>query len=149
MSSRLDDGGGLRKDKKFIGKIIRQILAGESILHVVNDKRGTPTYTHDFAANVHLLLERDVWVFSIWLVKGRRAGWKSRKRFVRYGIRMVGSRFKKWNRITSRQHTSRLVRVRVLVNRRLSLRGLNTMRPWREALTEYVAAIRAEVHAPK
>ena len=43
-------GGGPGKDKKFVGKIIGQIISGTKILNIVNDKDGTPTYTHDFAS---------------------------------------------------------------------------------------------------
>ena len=45
-------GGGPNKDKKFIHKIMSQIKNGQKELFIVNDKLGTPTYTHDFAANV-------------------------------------------------------------------------------------------------
>ena len=51
-------GGGPRKDKKFIQKLMRQLHDGSTELHVVDDKLGTPTYTRDFAHNVRLLLER-------------------------------------------------------------------------------------------
>src|SRR5579884_1471997 len=51
-------GGGMRKDKKFIKKVMQQILNGATTLHIVNDKLGTPTYTRDFARNTALLIER-------------------------------------------------------------------------------------------
>ena len=50
-------GGGPKKDKKFIQKIMKQIKDGKKELHIVNDKLGTPTYTHDFAANIRLLID--------------------------------------------------------------------------------------------
>ena len=43
--------GGGQKDKKFVHKIIKQLLAGKKELHVVNDLKGSPTYTYDFAEN--------------------------------------------------------------------------------------------------
>ena len=49
-------GGGPLKDKKFIQKLMQQIKDGKQELFIVNDKDGTPTYTHDFAKNVKLLL---------------------------------------------------------------------------------------------
>ena len=49
-------GGGPKKDKKFIQKILYQIKSGKKELFIVNDKLGTPTYTHDFAINVKLLI---------------------------------------------------------------------------------------------
>src|SRR3972149_11643811 len=54
-------GGGPRKDKKFIQKIMKQIKEGKKEIFVVNDKLGTPTYTHDFAQNAKLLLQKQYW----------------------------------------------------------------------------------------
>ena len=58
-------GGGPKKDKKFIQKIAHQIKNGAKELFIVNDKLGTPTYTHDFAGNVKLLIVKQniVWVW--------------------------------------------------------------------------------------
>jgi len=50
-------GGRPKKDKKFIQKIMKQINAGKKEPHIVNDKLGTHTYTHDFVANVKLLID--------------------------------------------------------------------------------------------
>ena len=52
-------GGGPRKDKKFIGKLMRQLAAGMKTLNVVDDKFGSPTYTVDFARNLALLLSTE------------------------------------------------------------------------------------------
>ena len=54
-------GGGPNKDKKFIQKIMAQLKNGNKELFIVDDKLGTPTYTHDFAQNVKLLLENEFW----------------------------------------------------------------------------------------
>jgi dTDP-4-dehydrorhamnose reductase len=50
-------GGGSKKDKKFVNKIMKQIESGKVELNVVDDKLGTPTYTCDFARNVFELLK--------------------------------------------------------------------------------------------
>ncbi|MBU6142084.1 SDR family oxidoreductase [Patescibacteria group bacterium] len=50
-------GGGPKKDKKFINKIIKQIRAGKTTLQVVDDKLGTPCYTYDLARSMHYLLD--------------------------------------------------------------------------------------------
>ena len=49
-------GGGPKKDKKFIGKIIRQINETKT-LKAVNDKIGSPTYTYDFCRCMADLIE--------------------------------------------------------------------------------------------
>ena len=54
-------GSGPEKDKKFIHKLMQQIKSGKKSLHVVNDKDGTPTYTHDFARSVRVLIEKEYW----------------------------------------------------------------------------------------
>jgi len=54
-------GGGIKKDKKFIKKIITQINNGKTNLNIVDDKFGTPTYTYDFAENAKLLLNKELW----------------------------------------------------------------------------------------
>ena len=38
-----------------------QLKKGKTELHIVNDKLGTPTYTHDFANNVKHLLSKEYW----------------------------------------------------------------------------------------
>ena len=54
-------GGGPKKDKKFVNKIINQLKDGAKEIFVVNDKMGTPTYTYDFAKNVELLISKEFW----------------------------------------------------------------------------------------
>src|SRR5665647_573978 len=54
-------GGGPKKDKKFIQKLMNQIKEGKKELFIVDDKDGTPTFTHDFAKNVKALLQKEYW----------------------------------------------------------------------------------------
>lgn len=54
-------GGGPAKDKKFIQKLMKQLKEGARELFIVNDKDGTPTYTHDFANNVKYLIQNELW----------------------------------------------------------------------------------------
>ena len=51
-------GSGPKKDKKFINKLMKQLKDGAKELYIVDDKDGTPTYTHDFAKNVKLCLKK-------------------------------------------------------------------------------------------
>lgn len=51
--------GGGYKDKKFIHKIIKQLLEGKRELHVVSDLKGSPTYTYDFAENVKAMISTE------------------------------------------------------------------------------------------
>lgn len=54
-------GSGPKKDKKFIQKIMIQLKEGKIELFVVDDKLGTPTYTHDFARNIKILSDDEMW----------------------------------------------------------------------------------------
>eukprot|EP00831_Metopus_contortus_P057994 TRINITY_DN50258_c0_g2_i3.p2 TRINITY_DN50258_c0_g2~~TRINITY_DN50258_c0_g2_i3.p2 ORF type:complete len:248 (+),score=24.49 TRINITY_DN50258_c0_g2_i3:212-955(+) len=54
-------GSGPKKDKKFIQKLMKQIKTGQKELLIVNDKDGTPTYTHDFAKTVKELIQKEYW----------------------------------------------------------------------------------------
>ena len=53
-------GGGIEKDKKFINKIFKQILAGKKELFVVDDKLGTPTYTVNFAESMFAIVQTEL-----------------------------------------------------------------------------------------
>ena len=54
-------GAGPFKDKKYIQKLMKQIKDGKKELFIVDDKDGTPTFTHDFAKNVKALIEKEYW----------------------------------------------------------------------------------------
>ena len=54
-------GSGPKKDKKFIQKLMKQLKDGKKELFIVNDKDGTPTYTHDFAKTVKGLIKNEYW----------------------------------------------------------------------------------------
>ena len=132
-------GGGPRKDKKFVQKIMKQLKAGKTELFVVNDKDGTPTYTFDFASNVKLLLEKELWgVYN--MVCG---GVTSRLEVAREMVRLLGlEREVRVTEVTSDYFRQEYFATRPdserLVNSKLNLRGLNIMRDWRVALAEYL-----------
>jgi dTDP-4-dehydrorhamnose reductase len=132
-------GGGPKKDKKFIQKVMSQIKAGKKEIFIVNDKLGTPTYTHDFAKNVKLLLQKEYWGLYN-MVCG---GVTSRLEVAKELIKLLGLQ----NSITVKEVSSDYFREEYfaerppserLINLKLNLRGLNTMRPWQVGLKEYI-----------
>jgi dTDP-4-dehydrorhamnose reductase len=132
-------GGGPTKDKKFVRKLMDQIKQGKNELFVVNDKLGTPTYTHDFASNVKLLLEREYWGLYNMVCKGLT----SRLEVATEIVRIMG--LEKRLRITevdSAHFASDYFAPRPpserLLNRKLDLRNINVMRDWRVGLAEYL-----------
>lgn len=52
-------GGGAMHDKKFVAKIVEQILNGTKELHAVTDKYGTITYAPEVASTLSILLQRN------------------------------------------------------------------------------------------
>ena len=134
-------GGGPRKDKKFVQKIMKQIKSGKTELNVVRDKLGTPTYTMDFAANVKALIEAEYWGLYNMVCEGvtsrlevahelvETIGMKDRVR-----INEVDSDFFKAEFFAPRPDSERLL------NRKLTLRNMNRMRDWRVALRDYVGS---------
>lgn len=132
-------GGGPRKDKKFVQNMIRQLRDGCSELAVVDDKLGTPTYTRDFARNVRLLLERRWWGLYNMVCQGLTSRLEVAQAIVdevglhdKVTLRPVSSEYFAETYFAPRPDSERLM------NRRLALRGLDVMRPWRDALAEYI-----------
>lgn len=132
-------GGGPEKDKKFVQKIMRQIREGKTELFVVTDKLGTPTYTHDFARNVKLLLEKEMWGLYNMVCEGETGRYDVAQEIVRVlgledevKVSPVSSEYFKKEYFADRPPSERLI------NRKLNIRGLNIMRDWRECLKEYL-----------
>lgn len=132
-------GSGPKKDKKFIQKIMRQLKDGKKVLSVVNDKLGTPTYTHDFARNVEVLLEREFWGLYNMVCGGTTGRLEVAEELIKIlglekevSIIAVNSDFWKEIYFAPRPSSERLI------NRKLDLRGLNLMRDWRVCLREYI-----------
>jgi dTDP-4-dehydrorhamnose reductase len=131
-------GGGPRKDKKFINKIYRQIAAGATELNVVDDKLGTPTYTHDFAHGLLRLAENDLYGVYNQVCGGSCSRFDVAVEFVRLlglaekvKINKVSSDFFQQEYFAPRPHSEKLITMK------LDARGLNVMRDWKTCLQEY------------
>ncbi len=132
-------GAGPKKDKKFIQKIMKQLKAGKTELYIVNDKDGTPTYTHDFAKNVKLLVEKEYWGLYNMVCGGVTSRLEVATELVnilglssKIKITPVSSDHFKKEYFAERPPCERLI------NKKLELRQVNIMRDWRVALEEYL-----------
>ena len=132
-------GGGPRKDKKFIQKLMKQIKEGRKELHVVDDKLGTPTYTFDFARNVQLLLENEYWGIYNMICSGVTSRLEVSRFLVetlgleeKVAVTPVSSDFFAAEYFAARPASERLI------PKKLQLRDLYIMRDWRDCLREYL-----------
>ena len=133
-------GGGPRKDKKFIQKLMKQIKDGRKELDVVDDKLGTPTYTRDFAENVQLILEKEYWGIYNMICSGVTSRLEVSQYLVEMlglkdevAVRPVSSDFFAAEYFAARPASERLI------PKKLQLRGAYVMRDWRVCLREYLA----------
>lgn len=132
-------GGGPEKDKKFVSKIFKQIKSGKKELNIVNDKLGTPTYTHDFARNVEVLLESELWGLYNMVCEGMTGRVDVAKEMLsilglenEIQLNAVSSEFWSEEYFAARPNSERLI------NSKLNARKLNVMRDWKICLKEYL-----------
>lgn len=133
-------GGGEKKDKKFIQKIIKQIKSEKKILHIVDDKDGTPTYTHDFANNVRLLIEKNArGLFN--MVCGGLTGRLevARELILLKGLQESITIEEVSSEFFAEEYFAERPKCERLYNKRLDDLGLNIMRDWRITLKEYLS----------
>ncbi len=132
-------GAGPSKDKKFIQKLMKQLKEGKKELFIVDDKDGTPTYTHDFAKNVKLLIEKEFWGLYNLVCGGQTSRLEVARELIstlgledKIKITPVDSSYFKDTYYAERPPSERLI------NRKLDIRKLNIMRDWKVAMKEYI-----------
>lgn len=132
-------GAGPKKDKKFIQKLMRQLKEGKRELFIVNDKDGTPTYTHDFAKTVKELIRKEYWGLYNCVCGGQTSRLEVATELVsllglsgKVKITEVDSSYFKDTYFAQRPASERLL------TKKLELRQVNKMRDWRIALKEYI-----------
>ncbi len=132
-------GGGPRKDKKFVSKLMKKITAGDTDLYVVDDKVGTPTYTHDLARNIFEVVSHDAYGVFHTICQGEA----SRYDVARFMLSQLGREDIVLHRVTSNHESLKdFYAIRPwsekLVPAHLKELGLYTMRPWQTCLEEYL-----------
>jgi len=132
-------GSGPKKDKKFIQKLMKQIKDGKKELFIVNDRDGTPTYTHDFAKTVKNLLQKEYWGLYNCVCGGQT----SRLEVAQELLNIIGKKNEiKINIVTSDYFKDEYFADRPaserLWTRKLNLREASLMRDWKISLKEYL-----------
>lgn len=132
-------GGGPEKDKKYINKLIKQLVSGKRDLYIVNDRDGTPTYTIDFAKNVKAIIEKEYWGVYNLVCRGETTRREVAEELVKIlglekdvNFHEVTSDFFKDTYFAPRPPSERLL------NKKLDIRNLNVMKDWKIALKDYI-----------
>lgn len=132
-------GGGKKRDKKFVSKIIRQVENGATLLRVVDDKLGTPTYAKDFAQCMRRVTDESL-NYGVYNMVCSGDG-------SRYDVAMEMKRILGWENVEIEIVSSEYFRGEYscprppsekLINAKLSWAGKNYMRDWKVCLEEYL-----------
>ena len=135
-------GGGPTRDKKFVGKIIRQIKEGATEIKAVTDKVGSPTYAPDFCEVVaNLIATKEYGLYhctnhgypSRYDVACEIARIMGDKYFQPEGLKIIGVDSSEFANLSAGRANSEMSD-----NKHLQAIGLDTMRDWKVALREYV-----------
>ncbi len=123
--------------KNFIRTIIGAAREGKA-LRVVDDQRGSPTYTRDLAAHTAILLERrGLGLYHV--TNGGSCTWHELASYAvgraGLGVPVAPVTSAEFPRPAPRPRNS------VLANARLQREGFPAMRHWAEAAAEYVASV--------
>jgi len=131
--------GRYHKDKKFVGKIL-QLLKTKKEIPVVTDKIGSPTFTKDFSQGILGIVTGCAYGLYHCVNKGI---------CTRFDIAEKIKEYVRADDVTLRPVTSDFFPLpaprpasEALLNHKLSLLGLDTMRPWQDALKEYIEEMR-------
>ncbi|MDH4099012.1 MAG: NAD(P)-dependent oxidoreductase [Nitrospirota bacterium] len=136
-------GGGEAKEKKFIYKMLKQIGENKKELFAVNDLWGTPTCAYNFAQNLHALVETKQYGTYHMVCAGGGTRYDVAREILSIceiddvELTPVSSDFFKEEYFVVRPPSERLA------NAGLDRIGCNLMRPWQDALRDYI-----ETHFP-
>ena len=128
--------GGGKTDKKFVGKVMQKIMSGDKRIKVVNDKFGSITYAKDLLRGIKELIKTGK--FGVYHMTNEAM--HSRYDIAREMVDILGKSDVEIVPITSDEFPLPAPRGRseALKNHNLDLMRLNRMRPWKEALKEYM-----------
>lgn len=127
--------GGYEKDKKFVAKIVNLAKVKKEI-PVVTDKFGSPTFTKDFSKGILAVISTKEYGLYHMVNEGCCSRYDIAKKIIEY----LERKDVVIKPVTSEAFPLPAPRGRseMLVNHKLSMIGLNNMRPWQDALREYV-----------
>lgn len=130
--------GGGSKDKKFVSYILSQIKEGLKIFNVVNDTKGTITYTKYFANNLEILFKTKNYGLYHMVCEGKT----NRVLIAKKIVELIGLKDGRIKEVSSvffkKQFPIPRAPCEQLVNQNLTKLGINKMKPWDIALKDYL-----------
>ncbi len=130
-------GGGV-KDHKFVSRILDQVREGSRTIYAVADKWGTPTYANDFSRCLTNLIETGSWGTYHMVSNGHA----TRFNVARHILDVLGRDDIELVEVDSSFFAEEFFAPRpkseIMRNLVLDLQGMNTMRPWRIAIEDYL-----------
>jgi dTDP-4-dehydrorhamnose reductase len=130
--------GGRDRDHKFVAKVVNQLRDGVRKIRAVTDKLGTPTYTEDFAQNLLALVATPYYGLYHMTCEGAGSRLDVAQEIVKYYGRDDVEVIPVTSEFFAEKYFAPRPRSEMMRNYALQLRGLNRMRPWREALRSYL-----------
>lgn len=132
-------GGGPKKDKKFIHKIIKQLASGKKEVFALTDMYGVPCYTHDLAKSIYHLLDTNAYG----LYHGACDGAASRHDVAKHLLNVLGLQKKiTLHKVDKDYFKGEYFAPRppseVLVNNKLRQLHSGLTRDWKVCLEEYL-----------
>src|SRR3989339_2281529 len=128
-------GGGKQRDKKFVGKIIEFCLAGRKEIKAVADKYGTPTFAKDLVGGIKALIKTGNYGVYHLGNNGCCSRYDIAKKIIELlalDIKLISASSDAFPLPAPRAESEGIR------NYKLELMGLNIMRDWEIALSEYI-----------
>ena len=130
--------GGGKKDKKFVGMIASQIRSGKKDFKIVNDKKGSLTYTRDLAVTLERLIDNNV-VGDYNVVCG---GMATRLDVAKVLIDFYNVKDYTLEEVSSahfnNQFSTNRANSEILDTSKLGRTGYSGMQHWRKAMSDYL-----------
>jgi dTDP-4-dehydrorhamnose reductase len=129
--------GGGEIDKKFVGRIVRQLEEGKKELDIVDDRFGSPTFTRDFAKNLVPLINSKRYGLYHMVNRGAASRYEIALKIVEF---MGVAEDVKVNPVESSRFPLCAPRGRskAMRNYKLDLLGMNSMPEWEQSLEAYI-----------
>lgn len=143
--------GGFEKDKKFVSKILRLLMGGSKEICAIDDTRGSPTFAEDFVRNLELLILSEMRGIYHVTNQGFATRYDIAEKIIKAtGINNVELKLVSSDYFKQKYSVLRIANETLDITKVLKMDGQFSVRPWEEAITEYVCRyIRVMKHARK